>query len=403
LDDDVVIQFDHVSKKYCKSLKRSMLYGVSDIGRNLCGLSSHSDELRKNEFWAVNDVSFELKKGESLGLIGPNGSGKSTILKMLNGIFWPDKGKITVRGRVGALIEVGAGFHPFLTGRENVYLNGAILGMKKEEVDARFESITEFAGVGDFIDVPVKAYSSGMFVRLGFAIAVHCEPDVLLVDEILAVGDEAFHRKCFNKIGALVKKGVSIILVSHNLNYVNMMTSKCILLEKGKILKYDRTNDVVNEYFKLQKDQVPIEQSPKFMAEQNVILRNISVCDQAGVVKNVFNTGEKIRFCLDFDVKSKIHNPIVHLSLYRDTYHGYNTKYDNVKIDTFEKKMRVELDIEYCGLGAGVYTVGIAVWDQDFTSVHYWNWTAATIQIESEAPMMGRFICEHKWRIEEIR
>ena len=401
LNEDVAIKVDRVSKKYCKSLKRSMMYGVSDIGRNLCGLSSHSDKLRESEFWAVNDVSFELKKGECMGLIGPNGSGKSTLLKMLNGLFWPDKGKITVRGRVGALIEVGTGFHPLLTGRENVYLNGAILGMTKEEIDAKFESITEFAGIEGFIDVPVKAYSSGMFVRLGFAIAVHCEPDVLLVDEILAVGDEAFHRKCFNKIGELAKKGVSIILVSHNLNYVNMMTSKCILLEKGKILKYDSTNDVVNEYFKLQKDQMPFEQSPKLKAGQNVVLRNISTYDQNGVVKTVFNTGEKIKFCLDFEVQGKIPNPIVHLSLYRDTYHGYNTKYDNVNIDAFEKKMRVELEIEYCGLGAGVYTVGLAIWDQDFTSVHYWNWTATTLRIESEAPMMGRFICEHKWRIEK--
>ena len=401
MEDDIAVQVSHVSKKYCKTIRGSMLYGVKDISRNILGLSSHSEKLRNNEFWAVDDVSFEVKKGESMGLIGPNGSGKSTILKMLNGIFWPDKGKITVRGRVGALIEVGAGFHPLLTGRENVYLNGAILGMKKEEVEAKFDSITRFAEIGDFIDVPVKAYSSGMFVRLGFAIAVHCDPDVLLVDEILAVGDEAFHRKCFNKIGELMKSGVSVILVSHNLNYVNMMTSRCVLMEKGKILKYDRTNDVVNEYFKLQKDQMPFKQSPTLRTEQNVVLRNISILDKNGVAKPAFSTGEKIRFCLDFDVEGKISNPIVHLSLYRDTYHGYNTKYDNVKIDTFEKKMRVELEIEYCGLGAGVYSIGLAIWDQDFTSVYYWNWTAGTLEIESEAPMMGRFICEHKWKIEE--
>src|SRR3972149_1313084 len=137
MNDDVVIRVEHVSKKYCKSLNRYMLYGVKDIGRNLCGLNSHSDKLREHEFWAVDDVSFELKKGEALGLIGPNGSGKSTLLKMLNGIFWPDKGKITVKGRVGALIEVGAGFHPLLTGRENVYINGAILGMTKKEIDSK--------------------------------------------------------------------------------------------------------------------------------------------------------------------------------------------------------------------------------------------------------------------------
>ena len=143
--DGVAIRVDHVSKKYCKSLKRSMLYGVTDIGRNTVGLSSHSENLRKHEFWAVDDVSFEVKKGETLGIIGPNGSGKTTLFKMLNGIFWHDKGKITIRGRVGALIEVGAGFHPLLTGRENVYINAAILGMTKEEVDDKFDDIVEFA------------------------------------------------------------------------------------------------------------------------------------------------------------------------------------------------------------------------------------------------------------------
>jgi len=189
IEDNLAIKVESVSKKYFKSPKRSMLYGVKDIARNTFGLSSHSDELRKDEFWAVDEVSFEVKKGETLGMIGPNGSGKTTMLKMLNGIFWPDKGKIAVKGRVGALIEVGAGFHPLLTGRENVYINAAILGMTKKETDKKFDDIIKFADIGDFLDVPVKHYSSGMFVCLGFAVAVHCEPEILLVDEVLAVGD----------------------------------------------------------------------------------------------------------------------------------------------------------------------------------------------------------------------
>ena len=187
MNDNISIKVENISKKYCKSLKRSMLYGVKDIARNTIGLSSHSDKLRKGEFWALDNVSFEAKKGETFGIIGPNGSGKTTLLKLLNGIFWPDKGKISVKGNVGALIEVGAGFHPLLTGRENIYINAAILGMTKEETDKKFDVIVEFADIGDFLDVPVKHYSSGMFVRLGFAVAVHCEPDILLVDEVFAV------------------------------------------------------------------------------------------------------------------------------------------------------------------------------------------------------------------------
>ena len=211
-----------------------MLYGLRDIGRNLIGLSSHSDKIRKDEFWAVDDVSFEVKRGEVLGIIGPNGSGKTTLLKMLNGIFWPDKGKITVNGKVGALIEVGAGFHPLLTGRENIYINSAILGMSKKETEEKFNDIVDFAGIGDFIDSPVKYYSSGMFVRLGFAVAVHCEPSILLVDEILAVGDVEFRSKCYNRITELMKN-CAVVIVSHSMSQISRISNRCMLLYKGKI------------------------------------------------------------------------------------------------------------------------------------------------------------------------
>jgi lipopolysaccharide transport system ATP-binding protein len=248
MDKDVAIKVENISKKYCKSLKRSMIYGVKDIGRNSFGLNSYPDKLRKDEFWAINDVSFEVKRGETLGIIGPNGSGKTTLLKMLNGIFWPDKGKITINGRVGALIEVGAGFHPLLTGRENIYVNGAILGMTKKEIDEKFDSIVEFADIGDFLDVPVKHYSSGMFVRLGFAVAVHCEPDVLLVDEILSVGDQDFQIKCFRRLNELLQKGIIVILVSHSMAFIERICKKTILLSKGKEPLLGDTVDIVKKY-----------------------------------------------------------------------------------------------------------------------------------------------------------
>jgi len=243
-----VIKVENVSKKYCISLKRSMLYGVRDIARNTLGLSSHSDKLRKDEFWALDDVSFEVKKGETLGIIGPNGAGKTTMLKMLNGIFWPDKGKITVRGRVGALIEVGAGFHPLLTGRENVYINAAILGMTKKEVDEKFNDIIEFAEIGDFIDTPVKFYSSGMYVRLGFAIAIHCEPEILLIDEVLAVGDMNFRTKCYAKMSEILDKGCALVFVSHNMVAMHRVCKRVILLKKGKVIEYGSADSVCNSY-----------------------------------------------------------------------------------------------------------------------------------------------------------
>ena len=241
MDEDVAIRVDHVSKKYCKALRRTMLYGISDITRNLLGMSSHSERLRKAEFWAVDDVSFDLKRGRTLGLIGPNGSGKTTLLKMLNGIFWPDKGSIHVRGRMGALIAVGAGFHPMLTGRENVYVNGAILGMNKALIDKNFDAIVDFAAIGDFLDTPVKNYSSGMFVRLGFAVAVHAEPEIMLVDEVLAVGDTGFQNKCFNKMGELRQQGTTFVLVSHNMHTVAGFVDEVAVLHGGK---YEHYTDV---------------------------------------------------------------------------------------------------------------------------------------------------------------
>jgi lipopolysaccharide transport system ATP-binding protein len=191
MSQELLIKVEAVKKKFCRSLRRSLQYGMQDIAADLMGLRM-SPKLRRGEFYAVNGVSFELRRQECLGIIGKNGAGKTTLLKMLNGLIKPDDGAITIRGRVGALIALGAGFNPLLSGRENIYVNGAILGMNKAEINAKRESIIDFAEIGDFIDAPVQSYSSGMVVRLGFAIAIHCHPDSLLLDEVLAVGDTAF-------------------------------------------------------------------------------------------------------------------------------------------------------------------------------------------------------------------
>ncbi len=247
----ITIKVENVSKKFSRSLKHVMLYGIQDIGRNMFGLSSRSDRLRMDEFWALNDVSFEVKKGETVGIIGANGSGKSTLLKLLNGIFMPDKGRIEIKGRVGALIEVGAGFHPMLTGRENIYVNGAILGMSKKEIDKKFDDIVKFADIGDFIDSPVKHYSSGMYVRLGFSVAVHSDPDILLIDEVLAVGDASFQNKCFKKLSEFKKEGKTIILVTHDLDAIARHCDRAVLFEGGSISRTGDPNSVVNHYYKI--------------------------------------------------------------------------------------------------------------------------------------------------------
>ena len=257
-----------------------MLYGIQDIARNAVGLTSGSENLRNGEFWALSDVSFEVKKGETLGIIGANGSGKTTLLKLFNGIFMPDKGRIEISGKVGALIEVGAGFHPMLTGRENIYVNGSILGMSKKEIDKKFDEIVDFADIGDFIDSPVKHYSSGMYVRLGFAVAVHSEPDILLIDEVLAVGDASFQNKCFKKLSEFKREGKTIILVTHDMDAIVKHCDSAILLENGRIVKRGNPNDVVNQYYKatlgwgtqsFQKEVAVNEESCKVaLANQNI-------------------------------------------------------------------------------------------------------------------------------------
>ncbi len=233
MNNEVLIKVENVKKKFCRSLKRSMMYGIHDIGRDILGLDSKPGLLREDEFWSLDNISFEVRRGECLGVIGANGSGKSTLVKMLNGIFSPDEGKITAKGKIGALIEVGAGFHPMLSGRENIYINGSILGMSTKEIESNYNSIVEFAELKEFIDMPVKHYSSGMYVRLGFAIAAHVKPDVLILDEVLAVGDVNFWVKSFNAILKLLGN-TAVIFVSHQMPQISRICNRILVLDEGK-------------------------------------------------------------------------------------------------------------------------------------------------------------------------
>ena len=234
-DPDVLVRVEGVSKKFCLSLKKSLWYGLKDMGNELVGRrhGGHGG-LRPKEFWAVHDVGFEVKRGECLGLIGRNGAGKTTLLKMLNGLIKPDAGRIEMRGRVGALISLGAGFNPILTGRENIHVNASVLGLSRREIDAKMEEIIDFAEIGDFLDTPVQNYSSGMAVRLGFAVASSLEPDVLLLDEVLAVGDTRFRAKCYNRIGKLLSRA-AVIFVTHEMNYIGRICNSVMLLNRGRM------------------------------------------------------------------------------------------------------------------------------------------------------------------------
>jgi lipopolysaccharide transport system ATP-binding protein len=238
-DNEVLVRVEGVSKKFCRDLKKSLWYGLKDVASELLPIQnskskiqSSNDELRPGEFWANKDISFELRRGECLGLIGHNGAGKTTLLKMLNGLIKPDAGKITIRGRIGSIIALGAGFNPILTGRENVYVYGSVLGLAKLEIDQKIDEIIDFAELRDFIDSPVQSYSSGMTVRLGFAIATSFKPDVLILDEVLAVGDFTFRKKCYERISEM-QKSAAIIFVSHQIESLKRICTHGMLMKRG--------------------------------------------------------------------------------------------------------------------------------------------------------------------------
>lgn len=239
--NDIAVRVDHLGKKF-------RIY--SERNQSLKSALMRGRVSKYDQFWALRHLSLEVTKGTTLGLVGGNGSGKSTLLKTLAKIYWPDEGDIEYFGRMSALLEVGSGFHPELTGRENIFLNGSILGMKRKEIEQRYEQIVEFSGVREFIDQPVKNYSSGMYVRLGFSVAIHVEPDILVVDEVLAVGDAAFQAQCFERFRELKRQGTTIILVSHDMEAVNSLCDQVAWIKKGKLQMLGPAKKVTQAYLK---------------------------------------------------------------------------------------------------------------------------------------------------------
>jgi lipopolysaccharide transport system ATP-binding protein len=238
------LEINHVSKRYRVRADRSAARDAGNaLTRTLRRLRPRSEE-----FWALRDVDIQVNRGEALGIIGHNGAGKSTILKLIANITVPTEGEIRINGRLSALIEVGSGFHPDLSGRENIYLSGSIMGMRRREIDAKLDSIIDFAGVRQFVDTPVKRYSSGMYVRLGFAIAAHLDPEILLLDEVLAVGDAAFQAKCMQRIKELEDNGTTIVFISHDLTAVERLCQRVVLMRHGRIAADGRSRDVIREY-----------------------------------------------------------------------------------------------------------------------------------------------------------
>ncbi|MCH4551249.1 ABC transporter ATP-binding protein [Aestuariibaculum lutulentum] len=362
-NNDVLVRVEGVSKKFAKSLKRSLLYGVQDV---FYGISRKAQDksLRKDEFWAVNHVSFELRRGECLGLIGHNGAGKSTLLKILNGLINPDVGTVTIKGRVGALIELGAGFNPILTGRENIYNNGAILGFSKQDIDAKVEDIIDFAEVREFIDMPVQNYSSGMKVRLGFAVAAQMEPDVLIIDEVLAVGDVGFRMKCLTRIGELLQN-TAVIFVSHAMPQVARIANKILLMDHGKeLVGGDEVSEGIQRYYQSFQNTDKIVGGNGLVKLKSIkILNNESkeTVNTNGFVELIHN--EAYSFEINLDIDDKVSKYWVNYSFIDKDAKQVANLFSLFSKSIFEDKGQVSIKskIENFILGQGTYTIGIAI------------------------------------------
>ncbi len=397
---DVALRMENVYKKFRKgevyNSLRDLLPALTGRMFRQQGLSGND----KREFWALQDISFEVKRGESLGIIGPNGAGKSTILKILSRIMEPTKGSMLVNGRLSALIEVSAGFHQDLTGRENIYLNGTILGMTKREIDSKIDQIIEFSGIEEFIDTPVKRYSSGMYARLGFSVAAHVNPDVLIVDEVLSVGDYAFQIKCVERMKEVIRSGASVLFVSHNLKTIAEFCQRCLLLERGRAVMIGQAHDVVSAYLNGPSIARVEDAESKPVAISKVMVRN-----KRGECVEI-ESGEKV--WVDVELNAHERCTKVSVSIYIIDSEGeyvFSTSTERLGQGTFTLDAgdayacTFELDLN---IVSGIFRVAITAYRYDIERA-YDRWEpAATIHVRSDEGVRGYANCFPKVTRQEI-
>lgn len=379
-ESDVLVRVDKVGKRFCRDLKKSLWYGMKDVASELLptknsNIQKSGDSLRDDEFWANKDISFELRRGECLGLIGHNGAGKTTLLKMLNALIKPDEGTIEMRGRVGALIALGAGFNPILTGRENVYIAGSVLGLSKKEIDAKYDEIVEFAETEEFMDTPTQNYSSGMQVRLGFAVASSLEPDILIIDEVVAVGDVGFRTKCYNKINQLREKA-AVIFVSHNMSQVARLCGKSILLKQGKVSYLGETSRAIDEY----NAQFESEKG-SWQVIPDAIIHSVNI---NGLERNApFEASGTDPLSIDIDVTlpsrySKVEVRVTFAEKSMELISQANSRFSGDNLDSFDGRQLISVNVGKMNFGNGVKKISLALFDAMtdeiiFWASHYWE------------------------------
>jgi ABC-type polysaccharide/polyol phosphate transport system ATPase subunit len=376
---DPIIEFDRVSKQF----------RLRDGSRSFQELFLNALRMRRRSapaetIWSLRDVSFSVQPGEMVGIIGANGAGKSTALKLVSRILVPTQGQVKIRGKVTGLLELGAGFHPDLSGRENIYLNGAMLGMKREQIDRRLDAIVAFAELEQFINMPVKHYSSGMYMRLGFAIAVHSDTDALLVDEVLAVGDQTFRSKCYQRITEIRRQGTAILLVSHDAGVVRRMCDRAIWLDKGQVRSMGTADDVILDYmgqvWQERNRQLAEGQEAKNTWRMKSLERRwgsgearvqaVTFMDQDGHERHAFRTGEALVARIFYQARERVERPTFGVAIYRDDdvhVNGPNSVSDGYHIPAIEGTGQVDYVIETLPLMPGRYEFTAAIYDHSST------------------------------------
>jgi lipopolysaccharide transport system ATP-binding protein len=364
------------------------------------------------QIWALEDVSFELAPGEILGIIGCNGAGKSTLLKILSRITEPTRGRAEIRGRVGSLLEVGTGFHADLTGRENVFMNGAILGMTRHEVRAKFDQIVDFAGIGEFIDTPVKRYSSGMYTRLAFAVAAHLEPDILIVDEVLAVGDVGFQKKCIARMGDLTRSGRTVIFVSHNMGAVAELCRRAILLEKGRLLFAGPVAQTIDRYTRLvglQGATVELSEDPNLPCS----IVGLRLTDGNGNETQTFDLKDEMAITIDYVVRERLDDLQLTVTASRNQVEVFSS-FDTDNVDSIPETVpgtyRAQLRLPPLFLKAGSYSARIATGTsdrllQDFQYALRFEIEELSIDTRHRgfrSERQGQVICPGRWNVTRI-
>ncbi len=343
------------------------------------------------EFWALRDVSFEIPEGSTFGLIGENGSGKSTLLKCIAKILQPDKGQVVARGRLAALLELGSGFHQELSGRENVYLNGSILGMRRKELEAKFDEIVDFSGIESFIDQPVKNYSSGMYVRLGFAIAINIDPEILLVDEILAVGDAAFQQKCMDKFADFRKAGKTVVIVSHAMGSLRSMCDHAAWLQKGRLVEVGTTAQTVDDYVDATHVERPVEVAadPNRWGSGEATITDVELINGVGERTSRFHTGEKFIVRMDYDFKKRIDKPVFGLAI--TTLEGVylwalHSRDGEFVPDSVEGKGSVDMTVPSLMLQPGTFEITASIVDYSTTHTYDFLRNCTRFDVELGTP-----------------